>query len=235
MMDDLLATMGVRAEGAKALARYLLEEMAAGRLREGVKLPPERELSQRFDASRGAVRRVLGELREQGLITQMVGSGTFASAAAHRLQTPSGQPGPALDTSPAELMEARLLIEPLMPALIVLNASAGDFALMQECLEKSEAAQTIEEFEHWDEALHRSFAQATHNSFFLHILDLTNRVREQGEWGRLKRNSLTAERRLRYEAQHRGIVDALKDRDAAQARALLLEHLEQIQQNLFQA
>src|SRR3546814_2207255 len=92
-------------------------------------------------------------------------------------------------------MEARLLIEPLMPSLIVRNASAADFALMQECIEKSEAAQTIEDFEHWDEALHRAFAQATHNSFFLHILDLTNRVREQGEWGRLKRNSLTAERR----------------------------------------
>lgn len=234
-MDDLLSKLGTRAAGAKALARYVLEEMAAGRLREGVKLPPERELSQRFNTSRGAVRRVLGELRQQGLITQAVGSGTFASAAAHSLQAPSSARGPALDTSPAELMEARLLIEPLMPALIALNASAADFALMQECLEKSEAAQTIEEFEHWDESLHRSFAQATHNSFFLHILDLTNRVREQGEWGRLKRNSLTAERRRQYETQHRGIVEALKDRDAAQARALLLEHLEQIQRNLFQA
>src|SRR3546814_16454240 len=90
---------------------------------------------------------------------------------------------------------------------------------MQECIEKSEAAQTIEDFEHWDEALHRAFAQATHNSFFLHILDLTNRVREQGEWGRLKRNSLTAARRRQYETQHRGIVDALKERAEAQTRA----------------
>ncbi|UYO95443.1 FadR/GntR family transcriptional regulator [Pollutimonas sp. M17] len=234
-MDEMLENMAVRAEGAKALARHLLEEMAAGRLREGVKLAPERELSQRFGASRGAVRRVLAELRQRGLITQAVGSGTFASAAAHTLQASGGSRGPVLDTSPAELMEARLLIEPLMPALIVRNASAADFALMQECLEKSEAALTIEEFEHWDETLHKSFAQATNNSFFLHILDLTNRVREQGEWGRLKRNSLTTERRRQYERQHRGIVEALKDRDAARARALLLEHLEQIQQNLFQA
>ncbi|MGB3288894.1 MAG: FCD domain-containing protein [Burkholderiaceae bacterium] len=234
-MDEVLANISARAQGAKALARYLLQEMAAGRLREGVKLPPERELSQRFDASRGAVRRVLAELRQRGLITQSVGSGTFASAAAHRLQTQGESQGPVLDTSPAELMEARLLIEPLMPALIVRNASAADFAFMHECLEKSEAAQTIEEFEHWDETLHKSFAQATNNSFFLHILDLTNRVREQGEWGRLKRNSLTAERRRQYELQHRNIVDALKDRDAARARGLMQEHLEQIQQNLFKA
>src|SRR3546814_18184626 len=118
------------------LARYLVEEMAAGRLREGVKLPPERELSSRFGTSRGAVRRVLGELREKGLITQSVGSGTFASATAHSLQLAGQDQGAALNTSPAELMEARLLIEPLMPSLIVRNASAADFALMQACIEK---------------------------------------------------------------------------------------------------
>src|SRR3546814_11253210 len=93
-MDDLLAGLNTRAAGAKALARYVLEEMAAGRLREGVKLPPERELSQRFNTSRGAVRRVLGELRQQGLITQPVGSGTFDSAPAPGLQAPSGPHGP---------------------------------------------------------------------------------------------------------------------------------------------
>lgn len=102
-----------------------------------------------------------------------------------------------------------------------------------ECVERSEAADTVEEFEHWDGELHRTFAMATHNSFFLQILDLTNRVREQGEWGRLKRLSLTQDRRREYEAQHRAIVDALRDRDAEQASLVLTEHLRQIQHNLF--
>src|SRR3546814_20567357 len=84
-MDDLLAGLNTRAQGAKVLARYLLEEMAVGRLREGVKLPPDRELSSRFGTSRGAVRRVLGELRENGLITPSVGSGTFARSEVRRV------------------------------------------------------------------------------------------------------------------------------------------------------
>ncbi|HEY9281309.1 MAG TPA: FCD domain-containing protein [Eoetvoesiella sp.] len=233
-MKDGITGRGIRAEGAKELSRYLLEEMSAGRLTEGVKLPPERELSARFGASRGSVRRVLAEFREQGLITQSVGSGTFASASSSNLSDPNKNMALALNTSPAELMEARLLIEPLMPVLIARNSTAVDFGRMQECIEKSEAAETIEGFEYWDGQLHKAFAVATHNSFFLQILDLTNRIRDQGEWGRLKRTSLTPERRQEYQHQHRAIVAALRDRDANQAKDLLFKHLDQIQKNLFQ-
>jgi DNA-binding FadR family transcriptional regulator len=225
----------LRSPGAKALSRYLHDEIAGGRLRAGVKLPPERELSLRFGASRGSVRRVLSDLRERGLIIQAVGSGTFVSEQAEAL---GGAPAIVppwfnVNVSPFELMEARRLIEPLMPAMIARNATAADFAGMAHCLEQAEAAPTIEEFEHWDGELHKAFSVATHNAFFMQILELTNRVREQGEWGRLKRNSLTAERRAQYERQHREMVEALRDRDAARATALMIEHLEQIQRNLF--
>jgi DNA-binding FadR family transcriptional regulator len=227
----------VRAAGAKSLAAYLDEEIASGRLGEGAKLPAERLLSEQFGASRGAVRRVLQDLKERGLISQAVGSGTFvrpgaASTFPARIREQAELP-PEDQTSPAELMEARLLIEPLMPRLITRNATGADFAKMIECIERSEAAQTIEEFEHWDGQLHRVFALATHNSFFLKILELTNRVREQGEWGRLKARSLTPERRREYEAQHREIVEALKDRDTDAAVKALTGHLVDIQHNLF--
>jgi DNA-binding FadR family transcriptional regulator len=225
-----------KAAGAKALSRYLREGMETGQLRAGVKLPAERELSQRFGASRGAVRRVLSGFRERGLIVQAVGSGTFVSGTADA--TPPVAAAGVLasmdgDVSPAELMEARRLIEPLMPALIARNATAADFATMQECIRQSEAAETIEAFEHWDGELHKALAVATHNAFFVRILDLTQRVRDQGEWGRLKAKSLTTQRRAQYEQQHRALVDALRDRDAAGAARLLIEHLDQIQRNLF--
>jgi DNA-binding FadR family transcriptional regulator len=223
-----------KAAGAKALSRYLQEGMQSGALRAGVKLPAERELSERFGASRGAVRRVLSGFRERGLITQAVGSGTFVSGSAEAgpsaAEMPSSIDG---DVSPAELMVARRLIEPLMPALIVRNATAADFASMQHCLEQSEAAGSIEAFEHWDGELHKALAVATHNGFFVRLLDLMQRVRDQGEWGRLKAKSLTDPRRAQYMRQHRALVEALRDRDAAGATQLLTEHLDQIQRNLF--
>jgi DNA-binding FadR family transcriptional regulator len=235
-MSDVETKSPVRAAGAKALATYLHDEIASGRMRDGIKLPAERQLSEQFGASRGAVRRVLQDLKDRGLITQTVGSGTFVlPGAAKALPAPEivVDESSETQTSPAELMEARLLIEPLMPRLIARNATSSDFARMMECIDRSEAAQTVEEFEHWDGELHRTFALATHNSFFLKVLELTNRIREQGEWGRLKRHSLTPERRKEYEAQHRAIVEALRDRDAEQAGQVLTGHLRQIQHNLF--
>ena len=235
-MEDTHPKSPVRAAGAKALATYLYGEIASGRMGEGVKLPAERQLSEQFGASRGAVRRVLQDLKDRGLITQAVGSGTFVRAGAAQY-LPASEPrvddAAASQTSPSELMEARQLFEPLMPRLIARNATTSDFARMMECIERSEAAGTIEEFEHWDGELHRTFALATHNSFFVKIYELMNQVREQGEWGRLKRLSLTPERRKDYETQHRAIVAALRDRDADEAGKGLAGHLRQIQQDLF--
>lgn len=237
-MSDKTLGKAVRADGARSLARYLQQQIENGSFPAGHRLPTERELSERFGASRGAVRRVLGNFKQQGLITQVVGSGTFVSEEIAELmpqreETSVGARGVAVQTSPAQLMEARLLIEPQMVALIVRYATASDFERMDECIVRSEAATAIEEFEHWDGALHQAFAEATRNSFFLRILELTNVVREEGEWGRLKRISLTPERRKRYEMQHRAIVAALRDRDEGTARALLEEHLREVQQNLF--
>jgi DNA-binding FadR family transcriptional regulator len=233
MNEHQLSAIQPKAEGAKALSRYLREGMSSGALSAGVKLPAERELSERFGASRGAVRRVLAGFRERGLITQTVGSGTFVAAQAPGRDAMDVTTSLDGDVSPAELMVARLLIEPLMPGLIVRNATAGDFAAMQHCIEQSEAAETIEQFEHWDGALHTALAMATHNGFFVRILALTQRVRDQGEWGRLKALSLTAPRRAQYEQQHRALVNALRDRDAKAAERMLALHLQQIQQNLF--
>ncbi len=233
-MDRITISEQIRLQGGRKLADYLSTEIVEGKLKPGMKLLPERELSERFAISRGAVRRVLALFREQGLISQSIGSGTFVTDRAALLADPDPKDQiSAISTSPAELMVARQLIEPLMPGLIVQNATVADFQRLAECLYRSEAAQTIEEFEHWDEQLHKALAHATHNSFFVQILNLTNQVRAQGEWGRLKRNSLTPENRRSYESQHRAIVEALTDRDATLARQRLLEHLQQIEKNLF--
>lgn len=232
-MSEAVAQKSVRADGARSLAKYLVEEIESGRLAAGQKLPAERELSESFQASRGSVRRVLSNLKEMGLITQTVGSGTFVADNVRLVVPVVEHRSSTVQTSPAELMEARLLIETQMPSLIVRYATGADFEKMDECITRSEAASTIEEFEHWDGALHQAFAEATHNSFFLKILELTTQIREEGEWGRLKKNSLTPERRSQYEEQHRAVVDALRDRDEKLSRELIEAHLIQVQRNLF--
>lgn len=216
---------------ANGFRQYLAEQLATGAIPPGGRLPPERILAEQFGISRGTVRRVLKSFEAQKQIVSIMGSGTFVLP----LAKPDNADHPILPvrSSPAELLEARLYIEPLMPELIVRNAHVDDFDMMEQCLKESEQAKTVSDFEQLDQELHRLFAVATHNSFFVHILDLVGQARTEGGWQKLKERSYTPERHRQYIEQHRNIVDALKNRDLEQSRRLMTEHLQQIRKNVF--
>ena len=218
--------------GAVALRAALLANMRSGYWRAGDRLPTERELSETYQIGRAAVRQVLAEAKERGLITQLVGSGTYVSKEAYALLEADDDEASGMHTSPAELMEARILIEPMIANLIVRNGTSADFLRMEECCTRGENAVSMQEFEVWDGALHQAIADATHNTFIKQVFQLMNRVREQGDWGALKMRSLTPERRRAYELEHRALVNALKDRDEERARGLIMEHLVRIRHNL---
>lgn len=218
-----------------ALRQTLLDQLQSGHWRAGERLPAERELAQRHRVSRTTVRKALAVLKEQGLIEQTVGSGTYvAEHATARLGRPGqgGVPDSSRHTSPAELMEARLALEPAIIDMAIRNANAADLQRMQACCDEAERATTLEAFEHWDAELHQAIADAAHNSFVANVFALMKTVRAQSDWGQLKKKSVTPERRLAYQAEHRAIVNALRDRDTARARQHTLEHLLHVRQNL---
>ncbi|MBK8959008.1 MAG: FadR family transcriptional regulator [Proteobacteria bacterium] len=222
-------------QAANALAHFVEGQLASGAWPLAMKLPAERELGARFLLSRGAVRKVLDGFIARGLLRRAAGSGTYVASAPTRGVTATATRIELDNVSPAELMEARRLFEPLLPRLIVRHATPQDFARFEQCLLGAEQADSVADFEYWDGALHEALSAATHNSFIGAILALMAVVREAGEWGRLKQQALTPARRKRYEAQHRALVAALRERDEAQASALLKAHLDEVQANLFGA
>lgn len=216
--------------GTQRIRQFIVDGIADGSLASGTKLPTERELVQRFSVARNAVRKVLAQLEADGVITRHVGRGTFVAGETGA----GGVPADSIaHTSPGELMEARLRMEPALAELIVTNATTADFERMEACLEKAERAATLDEFELWDAALHQALATATHNRFVIRVLDLVTAIRHQAEWGRLKDRIVTPERRLKYQEEHRAIVEALKQRDAERARNAILAHLQHARRNLF--
>jgi DNA-binding FadR family transcriptional regulator len=210
-----------------ALRRYLLDLIESGALRPGERLPTERELGERFAMGRSAVRTVTAQLREQGFVTQVAGSGTYVSR-----PRPKDAAEELLEASPAEIMEARLLLEPQMIELLIMHATSADFAEMEHCCEQAERAPDQPGFEHWDVLLHRKIAEATRNSLVQRTYALIERARESSEWGMLKRRTFTHEIRRALEQQHRALVAALRMRDAEAAKELLREHLRQVRKNL---
>jgi DNA-binding FadR family transcriptional regulator len=215
------------------LRETLLDMLKSGRWRAGHRIPTERALCTEYGLGRSAVRRVLGQLKDAGLITQTVGSGTYVS---ERIATllPALEPAAAAATavSPAELMEARMALEPAIVEMVIRNATPADFARMSQCCERAEAASTLDEFEHWDGLLHEVIAEAAHNGFVRQVFHLMNQARTQGEWGMLKRKSVTPERRDAYQREHRALVAALRERDLGNALAHTRAHLQHVQRNL---
>jgi GntR family transcriptional regulator, uxu operon transcriptional repressor len=218
--------------GAERIREFITTAAAGGTLAPGARLPTERELARRFALPRNAVRKTLAQLEADGAITRHVGRGTFLAT-----QRGAGGEDPAFDnvahTSPAELMEARLRLEPALAELIVTNATAADFERMEACLDKAERATTLDEFELWDAALHQALATATHNRFIIRVLDMVTAVRRQAEWGKLKDRIVTPGRRIKYQEEHRDIVRSLRERDAERARAFIVAHLQHARRNLF--
>lgn len=210
----------------------LFDKLRAREWRAGHRLPTERALSEQFGLSRSTVRRVLTELKNKRLITQTVGSGTYVAERVHEALSELAPAGQAPAVSPAELMSARLVLEPAIIDMAVGNATSEDFARMDECNRLAEAAKTLEDFERWDAALHEAIAQAAHNGFIAGVFKLMNEARSQGEWGVLKRRSATPERRLAYQQQHRALVEAIRQRDAEKAKALSLAHLIEVRTNM---
>ncbi len=212
-------------DAAAQLRDTILENLRTREWRAGHRIPTERALGEQFGLSRSTVRRVLQDFKRKRLITQTVGSGTYVADQVHQALAELAPPAPAQQVSPAELMSARLVLEPALMDMVIGNATAADFARMDDCNRRAEAAATLEAFEKWDAALHEAIAEATHNAFIIGVFRLVNQARAQGEWGVLKRRSATPERRREYEAEHRDLVAALKMRDAERARALCLAHL----------
>ena len=217
---------------AAKLRDTILDKLQAGDWRAGHRIPTERALSDEFGLSRSTVRRVLQEFKRKRLITQTVGSGTYVTDQLH-VALAEFQPGAnVLAVSPAELMAARLVLEPAIIDMVVGHATTADFQRMDECNLHAEAATTLEAFEQWDAALHEAIAAAAHNAFIADMFRRMSEVRSQGEWGMLKRRSATPERRLAYQHQHRALVEAIRQRDAAKARALTLAHLLEVRTNM---
>ncbi|MBF8193650.1 FadR family transcriptional regulator [Nonomuraea sp. K274] len=213
--------------GEARVIEFLERQVTELRLNPGSKLPTERELAEHSGQSRTTVRRALGMLEARGRIIRHVGRGTFLA--------PGSGPGPEPGTtgiSPADIMAARLLVEPPTMPLVVTAATQADFAEMGRCLRGGEEAESYTEFEQWDAALHRSFALASHNGLLVRICDLTNDARHEPLWGKLKQNSFTPERRDEYTRDHRAIVAALTDRDATVAQAAMRDHLLRVRRYL---
>ena len=134
----------------------------------------------------------------------------------------------APDFAPADVMTIRRLIEPQALPLVVLWATASDFAEMERCVTGGDQAASYEEFETWDLALHRCIIAAAHSPLLVALYGVVESARHGQVWGDLKRRSATRQRRELYQEDHRAVVAALRARDTDAAVEGMRAHLARV-------
>ena len=213
-----------RTTRAAALAelRTLLETFEPG-----ARLPPERALAASLGCSRETLRAALDALEAEGRLWRHVGQGTF--------EGPRPRGRPIRDrllieaTSPAELMEARLLMEPPVAAAAARRAGPQDVAHLRERAAAGRRARDRAEGEQADDAFHRAVAEVAGNPVLGAVLRFLSEARRRAPWQREWERTY---RRLGVEAfrgphgrQHEAVVEAIADADAERAERAMRDHL----------
>lgn len=217
--------------GSAWITAQIRQAILEGAYAHGEKLPAERQLAEAFGASRTTVRLALDQLEDERLVVRRVGSGTFVN---YRNRT--GTEDIAEITSPLELIEVRLGVEPHMVRLAVLNATGRDIDRLQEAVVCMETGSSDpESFTQLDEQFHLLIAESTHNPLMVWIYREINDVRCHAQWAAMKDKVLTAERIAEYNRQHRNLFEAIRSRDVEGAVAIVTNHLHYARRQLLGA
>ncbi|PYM71756.1 MAG: GntR family transcriptional regulator [Candidatus Rokuibacteriota bacterium] len=205
------------------IVRQVKQLIAEGRLKTGDRLPPERELAEKFVVSRTSVREALRALESLGLIEIRAGEGTFVrQVSVDALVGPLALMMTSQREAIGELFEARRVLEPAIAALAASRATPDEVQDMERILESQArevaAGRTgIAE----DAAFHTAIGAAAHNRAITRIvhaiMDLLTQSREE--------SLNTPGRPTRSHQDHRRILQAIAKRNPSAARQAMADHL----------
>ncbi|MEE8586640.1 MAG: FadR/GntR family transcriptional regulator [Acidobacteriota bacterium] len=214
------------ARASEEVVKQVEEAVFSGRLSPGDRLPPERELAEKFGLSRMTIRDALRVLESTGLVKIKVGAGGGAFVREPNLDTFENSLSAMLrarKVSLLDLAEARNIIETATAELAAKRASKKDIEAMRAAVD--EAAKALEEdnqqFMPHSVSFHGLLAKASKN----HILELTVSSLRSLFSNALEQLSPSPEMAQRAVRDHRAILRAIEAGDGTKARQAMTAHL----------
>lgn len=202
-------------------------------LEPGDKLPSERMLSERFNVTRSHLREALQTLEFYGLVKSIPQSGTFVADIGIialngmiddilKLQEPSFK----------ELVEARIFLELKGVKLAALRRSTDDLKRMEEALAAySDKVIRGEDAVQEDLLFHLAIARASANPTLISfMLKITPEIINNFE----KHHICDKNTAFKGIQEHKDIVDAIRDKDPANAKSAMKEHFKDLYQYCYQ-
>jgi DNA-binding FadR family transcriptional regulator len=207
---------------AAEIVRFVVDEQ----LREGDRLPTEAEMLEEFGVGRGSLREALRLLEAYGLISIRQGQNGGPVLATLRAEDVSRNLSfyfHLVGATYAELIEARLIIEPVMARLAAERQHPEHMRQLRDTTEREQQAplQDPEYLASADE-FHYMVSGMSGNR----VLDLLGRALRTMFQERVQHGSILAEdARRRNRKVHRQISDAILAGEGAKAERLMARHL----------
>ncbi len=192
------------------------------------RLPSERSLAKQFSVARGTIRAALEQLERANLVRKKFGSGTYVIYNAKFEQDDIAE-----ETSPLELIETRLAIEPHIVKLVVSNANNRELRNLEQALENVlRSTHNPNIFSSADEEFHLMLAHCSQNPLLIWMYQRINDIRSHGQWSHRKMNILTPGKIRQYNEHHSALVKSIIRRDMEEASNLMIHHLIQAKRDL---
>jgi GntR family transcriptional repressor for pyruvate dehydrogenase complex len=214
------------------IAEQIKQQIVAGKLPPGHKLPSTRELTERYQVGRSTMREALSMLKAMGLIEIRQGEGCFVRAVdAAELEVPNFEHLFTSLEAVLELLEARVALEVANAGLAASKRTDEDVAELNAVLADMDhevGTETVGEKQ--DMRFHLTLARATHNSIMVKLLET---IASQVELTirETRRVQLYANKEISRQLwrEHKAIADAIADRDPERAQEEMRRHLKHVE------
>lgn len=187
----------------------------------GARLPSIIQLSKDLDVSTGSVREALRSLQSIGLVKIEHGRGVFVTGWRPTIDLSSY----FLDINTGlivALAETRRILEPELAALAAERGTEAELVAIEDLAKQMESqALQGQDFVEPDVQFHRQIAQVARNPILHRMMESVNDLFLESRRLTALEPGMTA-RAVRY---HLLIAEALRDRNAPQARLLMLAHM----------
>ncbi|MGF0537162.1 FadR/GntR family transcriptional regulator [Agrobacterium sp. ES01] len=215
---------------ADEVVRQIEELILDGVLRDGDRLPGERDLALQLDVSRPILREALKALESRGLLISQHGGGTYVADIIGQIFS---EPVTALisrhSRATRDYLEYRRELEGMTAELAAARATEGDKAQLSRIIADMRAAHAAGEAERElasDVEFHNAIGEAAHNIILLHTLRACYRLLSEGIFFNRKAvfaHSNSGEALLE---QHEAIYAAILSGDGKRAKAAAQAHID---------
>jgi len=203
-------------------------------LKPGDKLPPERELAEKFSISRGSLREAFRVLESRGFIKSKPGGGRFIREVNKDALTHTENIISSLERSSIlELLEAREIFETKIVELSAQRATDEEVKVIEKIFNRVSEEGRMEyrvtedeEKTELDTEFHLAIARASHNFVFINIMRLHFYLLKDT---RKKTWQIPGRKKEQLE-EHQAIFQAIKEHDSKKAAKAMLNHLRNIRE-----